>query len=275
MVHNPVFNFGGHNEDWGHRHYLPLFHEAKVDLVLSGHSHTYERYRPVAPTREPGGWPITCIITAGGGAELHQPFPHPAQTVSISTNHFTVIEATTNHLKAWAIRTDGAAIDAFEIRKPDGKHSPHYLAQVYPEELLKLSYELRPHLLGKLASLPTNKQPAKVMITLPPLPRTPEALDLELTLTPQSAKYYALEDSPLRITTPAAGGTNKVVWATVRSTGRKPIKGPTLDPPLNFQALVRAGTHRTVAYGPDSRTSQTAAAAVKRLAAASTANAQP
>lgn len=275
MVHNPIFNFGGHNEDWGHRHYLPLFHEAKVDLVLSGHSHTYERYRPVAPTREPGGWPVTCIITAGGGAELHQPLPHPAQAVSVSTNHFTVIEATTNHLKAWAIRTDGAAIDAFEIRKSGGQHSPHYLAQVYPEELLQLSYELRPHLLGKLASLPTNHEPAKVMLTLPPLRSAHAPVDLELSLTPQSAKFYILESSPLRVTAPPAGGTNRIVWATVRSTGRKRIKGPTLDPPLNFQAHVRKGADRTVAYGPDSRASQTAAAAVQKLVGGSPTTASP
>jgi predicted phosphodiesterase len=268
MVHNPIFNFGGHNSAWGHRHYLPLFYEAQVDLVLSGHSHTYERYRPVTPAGNPNGWPLTAIITAGGGAELHQPWPHPAQAVSLSTNHFTVIEATTNLLKVWAIRTDGAAIDAFEIRKTGGRHSPHYLAQTYPLEWIKLSYEMRPQLQGRLASLPTNKEPAKVMLTFAPLSNAPPPLELAISLTPQSAKYYVLDNAPLRVTPPAPGESNKVVWATVRSTGRRPVKGPTLDPPLNLQARVQSGAHWTLAYGQDSRISGTAAAAAKKLAAA-------
>jgi len=43
FLHYPVFNIGGHATGWGHSTYLPLFHQAKVDLVISGHSHIYER----------------------------------------------------------------------------------------------------------------------------------------------------------------------------------------------------------------------------------------
>jgi predicted phosphodiesterase len=47
VLHTPVYNIGGHASDWGHAAYLPLFHEAKVDMVLAGHSHMYERFRPL------------------------------------------------------------------------------------------------------------------------------------------------------------------------------------------------------------------------------------
>ncbi|MBK8000544.1 MAG: metallophosphoesterase [Verrucomicrobia bacterium] len=137
FVHNPVFNYGHHNSGWGHQSYLPLFREARVDLVLSGHSHMYERFRPVAPTNQPGAWAVTCITTAGGGAELHRPHTHPAQAVAISTNHFTLFDVTRETLRARAIRVDGVEIDAFEIRKPGGRQAAEYLAQVYPEEMLK------------------------------------------------------------------------------------------------------------------------------------------
>lgn len=265
MVHNPVFNFGHHHSGWGHQAYLPLFHEAKVDLVLSGHSHMYERFRPVAPTNPPGAWAITCVTTAGGGAELHVPYRHPAHAVAISTNHFTVIEATPEELRLRAIRADGVIIDAFTIRKADGQQAPEYLAGVYPEELLKVAYEVGPILLGKLASLPTHQQPARAMLTFPPLKTTQQPVELEITLAPESAKHYAVKDLPLRVATPAPGATNRVVWVTVKAITKKKIQAGELEPPLVFSARVTSAFGETVAYGPLSRTSQTAADEAKKL----------
>lgn len=265
FVHNPVFNYGHHNSGWGHQSYLPLFREARVDLVLSGHSHMYERFRPVAPTNQPGAWAVTCITTAGGGAELHRPYPHPAQAVAISTNHFTLFDVTRDALRARAIRVDGVEIDAFEIRKPSGRQAAEYLAQVYPEELLKLSYEIGPMLLGKLATVPTNQQAARAMLTLPPLKTTPAPVELEISLAPESMNFYVVKELPLHVMTPRPGTTNKTVWVTVRTVGGKKIKGPELDPPLVFKARVLTNQGETLAYGPLSRTSKTAANLVKML----------
>jgi predicted phosphodiesterase len=267
FLHYPVFNYGHHNSGWGHRSYLPLFHEARVDLVLAGHTHMYERMRPVAPANQPGAWAIACITTGGGGAELHQPHPHPAQALAVPTNHFITFAASRDTLLARAIRVDGVEIDSFEIRKPGGKQSAEYRAQIYPEELLKLSYEVGLLLLGKLAALPTNQEPILTMLTLPPLMTAPRPVELEITLTKESARYYAMEEQPLRVTTPAPGGTNKVVWLNVRSLGKRKIKGPELNPPLVFKARVTTDGGETLAYGPLSRTSRTAASLAKKLAA--------
>jgi acid phosphatase type 7 len=266
MVHNPIFNFGHHHSGWGHQVYLPLFHEAKVDLVVAGHSHMYERFRPVAPTRKSGSWAITCITTAGGGAELNKPDPHPAQAVAISTNHFTVIEATNDELRVRAIRTDGVLIDAFTIRKSGGQQAPEYLDQVYPEELLETAYEVRSILFGKLASLPTNQHPAQAMLTFPPLKTTHRPVELEITLVPESAQHYAVKEFPLRVQTPASGETNKVVWITVNAVSKKKVHGPELDPPLVFKARVIGELGETLAYGLPSRTSRTDTDAAKKLA---------
>ena len=266
FLHYPVFNYGHHNSGWGHRSYLPLFHEARVDLVLAGHTHMYERIRPVAPTNQPGAWAIACITTGGGGAELHQPYPHPAQALAVPTNHFIAFTASRDTLLARAIRVDGVEIDSFEIRKPGGKQSAEYRAQVYPEELLKLSYEVGLLLLGKLAALPTNQEPALTMLTLPPLKTTSRPVELEITLAPESARHYAIEEQPLRVTTPAPGGTNQVVWIKVRALGKRKIKGPELNPPLVFKARVTSDCGETLAYGPLSRTSKTAASLAMKLA---------
>ncbi len=266
FVHNPIFNYGHHNSGWGHKSYLPLFQETKVDLVISGHSHMYERFRPIARTNQPGAWAITSITTAGGGAELHEPHPHPAQAVAVSTNHFTLFEVTHDTLRARAIRVDGVEIDAFEIRKTEGRQTAEYLAQVYPEEMIKLSYEVGSILLGKLATLPTNKQPAKAMLTLAPLKTAAKPAALEISLAPESARFYSVEELPLRAMTPAPGAANRVIWVTVRAIGKKKIHGPELDPPLVFSARVVAEQGDTLAYGPLSRTSRTAAGLVNKLA---------
>jgi hypothetical protein len=228
----------------------------------------YERFRPVAPTNQPGAWAVTCITTAGGGAELHEPHPHPAQAVAISTNHFILFDVTRDTLRGRALRADGVEIDAFEIRKPGGRQTAEHLAQVYPEELIRISYEVGSSLLGKLAALPTNQQPAKAMLTLPPLRSASQPLELEISLAPESARYYSVKELPLRVATPSPGGTNQVVWVTVRAIGGKKIKGPELDPPLVFKARVATAQGETIAYGPLSRTSQSAAGLAKTLAGA-------
>ena len=64
-------------------------------------------------------------------------------------------------LKGKAIRVDGSVIDYFEIRKTNGRHSQDYLEQIYPENQLELSFELRPALLGQALQLPTNGLPTQ------------------------------------------------------------------------------------------------------------------
>jgi len=265
FLHYPMFNYGHHNSAWGHQAYLPLFHEAKVDLVLSGHSHLYERFRPIAPETAPGAWAITFITTGGGGAELSNFYEHPAHAKCVSTNHFLIFEATRTVLRGRAIRTDGMVIDAFHLSKTRGAQSATYLAQVYPEELLKTSIELGSSLTGKLAAVPTNNLPTPVMFSLAPIKSALGPLDLEISLTPDSAPFYELTADSLHATTPALSESNRVVWASVRATGKKKIKGPELSPPLIFQARIKTASGDMLAYGPLSHISKTAAEEAKKL----------
>jgi hypothetical protein len=264
FLHYPMFNYGHHNAAWGHQAYLPLFHEAKVDLVLSGHSHLYERFRPIAPKDQRDAWAITFITTGGGGAELGSPYEHPAHAKCISTNHFVAFEATEKMLRGRAIRADGTVIDSFEMKKTRDAQSKSYLAQVYPEEWLATSIEVGASLLGKLAAVPTNTAATPVMFSLAPIKTTERPLDLEITLAPDSSPFYELEEAPLRVSTPEMCEGNQVVWAAVRATGKKRIKGPELSPPLVFQARIRGDAGETLAYGPLSRTSKTAADQAKK-----------
>src|SRR5437867_11148379 len=94
FLHYPIFNIGGHAAGFGHTNYLPMFHAANVDLVIGGHSHLYERFRPVLPPAGQTGSVITCITTGGGGAELHTSFAHPALLARETTNHYMFFEVT-------------------------------------------------------------------------------------------------------------------------------------------------------------------------------------
>jgi hypothetical protein len=269
FLHYPVFNIGGHGTGWGHDAYLPLFHEAKVDLVMAGHSHIYERFRPVASRTGAGSWPITHITTGGGGAPLYVVYPHPALEAQVSTNHFVLIEATPTSLTGRALTTNETVIDKFELKKSDGRPTVKYLAQVYPEETLKLSSDAITSLTAELASVPGTNSSAQVMFTIRAMKTTKQPVELEIGLTSNSARYYEFEGAPPHVTTPFGIESNKVVWANLRATGQRRIETTEtnrfLVPALVFQAKVRAGTDVTFAYGQKCKVSDAAAVAAKRL----------
>jgi hypothetical protein len=271
-MHYPVFNIGGHFTRWGHAAYLPLFHQAKVDLVVVGHSHIYERFRPIAGSNGADSWPILHITTGGGGAGLTSVLPHPALAAYYSSNHFVVLEATATTLKGRAFNINNALIDSFEVTKKNGQPSAEYLAQVYPEEALKLTYDAAPSLTASLASAPGSNSAAQAMFTIHPMKGMGQPVELEIGLTPGSAKNYQLEEGPVRVTSPAPTEPDKVVWARVRAIGDGiGIDGrgtELLSPPLMFQGRISLGAVETVTYGQRSRVTEAAAEAAKKLESA-------
>ena len=268
FLHYPVFNIGGHGTGWGHEAYLPLFHEAKVDLVLAGHSHIYERFRPVAAAGGPGAWPITHITTGGGGAPLYASNPHPALEAQATTNHFVVIEATPTKLIGRTFTINNTLLDRFELTKRRGRPPADYLAAVYSEDVLKLSLAAARCLSGGLTAVPTTNSPAHVLFNIPQIYDSP--VSLEISLTSDSAAHYELEGGPLRVTTPSPASATALAWARIRSTGK--VKTATagqnreLTPPLVFQAKVATRDAQTLAYGQKCRISDAAVEAAKKLA---------
>ena len=270
FLHYPVFNIGGHATGWGHGAYLPLFHEAKVDLVVVGHSHLYERFHPIAGSDAADSWPITHITTGGGGAPLYEVLPHPALATYYSTNHFMVFEATGSALKGRTFSTNNTLLDEFEIKKSHGQPSPDYLAQVYPEAALKLFYSVGPSLAASLASVPLTNASARARFTLQSVRKYVAALPLEITLAPEAEPFYELEDGPLRTTLPGANDPDKSVWGRVRARPGKKItvdarSGELLSPPLTFQGRIKVGAVESMVYGQRSRVTEDAAQAAKLL----------
>jgi acid phosphatase type 7 len=255
FLHVPMFNVGGHGSTWGHDAYLPLFHETHVDVVVAGHSHVYERFRPVAP-RAPGhAWPIVHITSGGGGASLYPVYDHPALASRASANHFIVFEATADRLKGRACLPSGKTLDRFELRKPPNGLALGAAAQAYPEEWLRTYFEAAPVLRGRVTSLPSNASPAQVVFTLRALTNAPGPVELEIRLAPDSTADYDFNESPLRVSLPAVGQTERSVQAQIRATGRRVVSaetGAALSPPLVFEARLRSGELDVLARGSPS-----------------------
>lgn len=252
FLHVPMFNIGGHASTWGHEAYLPLFHETKVDLVIAGHSHLYERFHPVTPKADPAAWPIIHITSGGGGATLYPVYEHPALASAISTNHYIVFEATRTRLRGHSLLPSGRSLDEFELTKDPETHEPVTKPKTYPEETLKAYFEAAPSLRGVTASLPSSNQPARVTFTPQPMTNAPGPVEIEVRIAPDSAKDYAWVGGPLRITLPPIGGKGTPVEAQIRATGSSVVSakpGATLSPPLVFEGRVRSGELDIISRG--------------------------
>ena len=131
--HNPALNFSGHNSKWCYPNALPMFAKAGADFVISGHSHMYERFKPVAPPIYSGAHSVTYITTGGGGAPLAQkPRPSNFYAAADATFHFCLFKIKGNALTMDAIDIDGNVIDHLELTKTGGKLNKEYLQTSVP-----------------------------------------------------------------------------------------------------------------------------------------------
>jgi hypothetical protein len=255
FLHYPVFNVGGHMTTWGLDTYLPLFHEAEVSLVLGGHSHVYERFRPVAPVTRPTTGGITFITTGGGGAPLYPVYDHPALAAKASTNHFVVFEATRERLRGRAYNTEGAVFDRFELRK-GADRALAVDRRPYPEEALKLWFEISRQLTAALSAKPTPTDDVQSTFSLRPVTSSPVPAELVITLVPESAAHYQLVDGPLRGATPEPGAAARPLRGRIRLTSSAVVttnSSGQVSPDLVFQAAVRSGGYEFISRGARSR----------------------
>ncbi len=92
------------------RDYLvPLFESYDVDMVLNGHTHSYERGELEH---------VHYLVSGGGGGQLDDYFvDHEHIAFSSKTHHFTRIDVDGDELSIRAIDEDGREIDRFAIHK--------------------------------------------------------------------------------------------------------------------------------------------------------------
>lgn len=131
--HIPALNFSGHNSRWCYPNALPVLAKAGADFVISGHSHMYERFKPVEPPIHSGANLVTYITTGGGGAPLAKNPPHSNfYAYADSILHFCLFKIKGDMLTMDTIDIDGNVIDHFEISKSGGKLNKEYLQTSVP-----------------------------------------------------------------------------------------------------------------------------------------------
>ena len=125
--HEPTINFGGHWSDWAYPDALSTFAKAGADFVITGHSHQYERFRPIAPPPGIDGSYVTYITSAGGGAPLYDVESTSYHAKAKQIHHFCLFHIKGNKLTMDTIDINGRVIDHLEISKTDGRLNKEYL----------------------------------------------------------------------------------------------------------------------------------------------------
>jgi len=130
--HVPSVNFGGHWSAWGYPDALSGLSKAGVDFVLAGHSHMYERFRPIAPPDGADGNYVTYITSGGGGVFMHSIKQNVYHAEAKKKHHFCLFNIKGDKLTMDTIGIDGRAIDHIEVIKNAGRLGKEYLRSAIP-----------------------------------------------------------------------------------------------------------------------------------------------
>ncbi len=105
-------------------HLVPIFEEYDVDMVMNGHTHSYERGEKEH---------VHYLVTGGGGGGLDDFFvDYDHITFSDMKHHFTRIDVDGEQLQVSAIDKVGAIIDRFTINKYFASSADEFAATPLP-----------------------------------------------------------------------------------------------------------------------------------------------
>ena len=98
---------------------IPLYEKYKVDFVLSGHLHTYERTWPLKNGKIDLQNGVRYLIAGGGGGSLEDFAPIPVwfSNKIYLKHHYTMFHIFENHIQFRAIDIDGKTFDSFSYTK--------------------------------------------------------------------------------------------------------------------------------------------------------------
>lgn len=107
-LHHPLYSSGKHGSTLAVRDVLePILTRRRVDLVLSGHDHDYER------SHVQGG--VTYVVS-GGGCKTSPVGRSSFTAYSERTLQFLVLDVDGDRLVGRCLRPDGSTADRFELR---------------------------------------------------------------------------------------------------------------------------------------------------------------
>ena len=258
VLHYPLFNFGGHKTDANRLTFLPLFEKHGVDVVVAGHSHLYERFKPLArmgfdsgPAAAGAGaaggsrQPITFITTGGGGATLTGSPPHDLLARNAKTYHYCVFAVDAETLRFQAFTSRGEELDALTLTKKSGRYDAAYLAQVRPMEEAILAQGVIPLTAPVVEVFPAGREPATVSIAVR-FPGLGRPVTFQVRLAEESAKTYAMES----VTVEFQPNAEKPLTFSLRSLANvvsgRDEKRQVLSPGPKFVLTAKSPPHEAV-----------------------------
>ncbi len=216
--HIPSLNFGGHWSAWGYPDALRILAEAGVDFVMTGHSHQYERFRPLAPPGGRGGSYVTHITCGGGGAPLHDANPSVYHARAEAIHHFCLFHINENELTMDTFDIDGNVIDHLEIIKAHGRLNRQYLWTAVPMAAVRLRQDLLRTKPAQLPTIPEKGQRFNITCKLS-VPVLGEPAKITFKLHCKEGTYEI--PKPKILTIPREGGTFNVEFAVTALTDVK------------------------------------------------------
>lgn len=110
--HIPPYTSGLHTGDGipVQKNWVPLFEQAHVPLVLSGHDHNYQRLQSHG---------VTYLVSGGGSASLYPPtIKLPESQVFAQRSHFVILEFYADRIEVRSIALGGEILDQATIPIP-------------------------------------------------------------------------------------------------------------------------------------------------------------
>jgi 3',5'-cyclic AMP phosphodiesterase CpdA len=110
FLHEPPFSEGKKHDSKKVQHrLLPTFEALGVDLVLSGHDHNYQRFRPIRG--------ITYLVTGGGGVSTYDVAASERTAAAREVFHYVRGRADAHRLILEAVDFDGHVFDSVRLEK--------------------------------------------------------------------------------------------------------------------------------------------------------------
>lgn len=112
VLHVPPFSSGFHPDDGAaiRRTWVPLFEQANVELVLSGHDHNYQHL--IANE-------IDYVISGGGSAVLYaEETPLEESKAFFAKSHYLIMALYSKRIEIQAVSAAGEILDSFVIELP-------------------------------------------------------------------------------------------------------------------------------------------------------------
>jgi hypothetical protein len=107
MHHKAIYSSSSHTSDLRlQAAWMPIYDKHRVDLVLNGHDHDYERTFPMrGGAVAPDGRGTVYVVNGGGGAPLYAAGRSAFTAVSKSTYGYTIVDVLGDRLKltAWEL----------------------------------------------------------------------------------------------------------------------------------------------------------------------------